>query len=41
MLGVELMEIERWADAEVVLDELVALSKSKEDFYFFDETGLR
>src|SRR5207248_6459870 len=33
-LGTELMDIERWSDAEVALDELIALSKAKDDFYF-------
>jgi hypothetical protein len=40
-LGVELMDIERWADAEVVLDELIALSKAKDEFYFLDDARLR
>ena len=35
------MDIERWSDAEVVLDELVALSKARDDYYFLDDARLR
>jgi hypothetical protein len=40
-LGVELMDIEHWSDAEVVLDELVALSKAKDESYFLDDARLK
>jgi len=40
-LGTDLMDIEHWADAEIVLDELIALSKATDEFYFLDEAGLR
>jgi hypothetical protein len=40
-LATELMDIERWADAEIALDELIALSKAKDEFYFLDDARLR
>ena len=39
-LGFELMGIERWADAEIALDEVIALSRARADFYFLDEALL-
>ncbi len=39
-LGVELMGIERWADAEIALEEVIALSRARGDFYFLDEARL-
>ncbi|HSQ20128.1 MAG TPA: hypothetical protein VLR92_07105 [Blastocatellia bacterium] len=41
LLGTELMDIERWAAAEVALDEVIALSKVKAEFYFLDDAHLR
>jgi len=40
-LGAELMDIEHWADAEIVLDELIALSRAKDESYFLDDARLR
>jgi uncharacterized protein HemY len=39
-LGVELMDNERWADAEIAFDEVIALSRARADFYFLDEARL-
>ena len=39
-LAFELMDIERWADAEIAFDEVIALSSAKADFYFLDEARL-
>jgi hypothetical protein len=39
-LAVELMDIERWADAEIAFDEVIALSRARADFYFLDEARL-
>jgi hypothetical protein len=40
MLGFELVDIERWADAEIAFDEVIALSRARADFYFLDEARL-
>ncbi len=39
-LGVELMDIERWADAEVAFDQVIAFSKATAEVYFLDEARL-
>jgi len=39
-LAFELVDIERWADAEIAFDEVIALSMARADFYFLDEARL-
>ena len=40
-LSVLLMDAEHWADADVVLSEIIALSLAKNDVYFLDEGRFR
>jgi hypothetical protein len=40
-LAVNLMEAERWLDADVVLDELIRFSESNGERYFIDEARFR
>lgn len=40
-LSVMLMDLEHWGDADVVLNEIIALSLAKDDVYFLDESRFR
>jgi tetratricopeptide (TPR) repeat protein len=40
-LSVMLMDAEHWADADVVLKEIIALSLAQDDVYFLDEGRFR
>jgi tetratricopeptide (TPR) repeat protein len=40
-LSVFLMDAERWAEANVTLDELISLSESKDEAYFLDDARIR
>lgn len=40
-LSVMLMDAEHWADADIVLKEIIALSLAQDDVYFLDESRFR